>query len=132
MKSKIIEYYNNKHIESISKSRKIQPFRVGDTIDVKTITSDSDTKRIQSFEGVVIAKRNRSISSSFIVRKISYGEGINKKFMLYSPNIKEIKVIRHGSVRRAKLYFLNALRGKAARIKEKITQKKVLNNSYTN
>lgn len=101
----------------------VPAFRTGDTIVVNVKIKEGDRERIQAFEGIVIAKHNAGISSSFTVRKISYGEGVERVFPLHSPFVDSIKLIRQGKVRRAKLYYLRALRGKAARIKEKLKKK---------
>ena len=95
-------------------------FSPGDTITVQVKVKEGDRERLQAYEGVVIAKKNRGINSSFTVRKISHGEGVERVFQTHSPSIGEIKVIRKGSVRRAKLYYLRERSGKSARIKEKI------------
>ena len=100
--------------------RKIPEFVPGDTVIVKVTVVEGDKKREQAYEGVVIAKRNRGLNSSFIVRKISSGEGVERTFQLYSPSLASIEVKRRGDVRRAKLYYLRGLTGKAARIKEKL------------
>ncbi|MES2215166.1 MAG: 50S ribosomal protein L19 [Pseudomonadota bacterium] len=97
----------------------IPDFVAGDTVKVNVRIIEGANERIQAYEGVVIARRNAAVNSSFVVRKISHGEGVERKFMLYSPIVQSIQVIRHGDVRRAKLYYLRNLRGKAARIKEK-------------
>lgn len=104
-------------------SREIPEFAPGDTIVVQVKVKEGDRERLQAFEGVVIAKKNRGINSSFTVRKISSGEGVERVFQTYSPLVAEIKVKRRGDVRRAKLYYMRDLRGKAARIKEKIKSK---------
>src|SRR5256714_13657755 len=101
--------------------KKIPDFSPGDTVIVKVVVVEGDKKREQSYEGVVIAKRNRGLNSSFIVRKISSGEGVERTFQTYSPSIAAIEVKRKGEVRRAKLYYLRGLTGKAARIREKLT-----------
>lgn len=95
-------------------------FSPGDTIVVQVKVKEGDRERLQAFEGVVIAKRNRGINSAFTVRKISHGEGVERVFQTHSPMIGEIKVKRRGKVRQAKLYYLRGLTGKAARIKEKL------------
>ncbi|MBI80027.1 MAG: 50S ribosomal protein L19 [Pseudomonadota bacterium] len=95
-------------------------FSPGDTITVQVKVKEGDRERLQAYEGVVIAKKNRGINSSFTVRKISHGEGVERVFQTHSPSIGEIKVKRKGSVRRAKLYYLRERSGKSARIKEKI------------
>jgi large subunit ribosomal protein L19 len=101
-------------------NRKIPDFGPGDTVIVKVTVVEGDKKREQAYEGVVIAKRNRGLNSNFIVRKISSGEGVERTFQLYSPGIASIEVKRKGDVRRAKLYYLRGLTGKAARIREKL------------
>ena len=101
-------------------NRKIPTFAPGDTVVVKVQVVEGDKKREQAYEGVVIAKRNRGLNSSFIVRKISSGEGVERTFQLYAPSIASIEVKRKGDVRRAKLYYLRGLTGKAARIREKL------------
>ena len=100
--------------------RKIPVFAAGDTVIVKVQVVEGDKKREQAYEGVVIAKRNRGLNSSFIVRKISSGEGVERTFQMYSPSVASIEVKRKGDVRRAKLYYLRGLTGKAARIREKL------------
>jgi large subunit ribosomal protein L19 len=102
-------------------NRKIPVFAPGDTVIVKVTVVEGDKKRDQSYEGVVIAKRNRGLNSNFIVRKISSGEGVERTFQTYSPALSSIEVKRKGDVRRAKLYYLRGLTGKAARIREKLT-----------
>jgi large subunit ribosomal protein L19 len=109
-----------RQIETEQMTREIPPFAPGDTVVVQVKVKEGNRKRLQAFEGVVIAKRNRGLNSSFTVRKISYGEGVERVFQTYSPVIHDIKVKRRGSVRQAKLYYLRGLRGKAARIKEKL------------
>jgi len=101
--------------------RKIPEFAPGDTVVVKVVVVEGDKKREQSYEGVVIAKRNRGLNSNFIVRKISSGEGVERTFQTYAPSLASIEVKRKGDVRRAKLYYLRGLTGKAARIREKLT-----------
>ena len=101
--------------------RKIPTFAPGDTVVVKVQVVEGDKKREQAYEGVVIAKRNRGLNSSFIVRKISSGEGVERTFQTYSPSLASIEVKRKGDVRRAKLYYLRGLTGKAARIREKLS-----------
>ncbi|MBL1260284.1 MAG: 50S ribosomal protein L19 [Thiotrichaceae bacterium] len=109
-----------KQIEEEQMGREVPPFAPGDTIEVKVRVKEGERERLQAFTGVVIAKRNRGLNSAFTVRKISYGEGVERVFQTYSPNVQDITVIRRGDVRRAKLYYLRNLRGKAARIKEKL------------
>jgi len=107
------------HEEIARLGRKIPQFAPGDTVIVKVNVVEGDKKREQAYEGVVIAKRNRGLNSSFIVRKISSGEGVERTFQTYSPAIASIEVKRKGEVRRAKLYYLRGLTGKAARITER-------------
>ena len=108
--------------EEITRLNKTIPeFAPGDTVIVSVKVVEGTRKRVQAFEGVVIAKRNRSLNSSFIVRKISNGEGVERTFQLYSPLIATIEVKRRGDVRRAKLYYLRSRSGKSARIKEKLS-----------
>ena len=107
-------------IESARMTRKVPDFNPGDTVIVQVKVKEGDRERAQAYEGVVIAKSNRGLNSSFTVRKISHGEGVERVFQTYSPAISEIEVKRRGSVRRAKLYYLRDLSGKAARIEEKV------------
>jgi large subunit ribosomal protein L19 len=100
--------------------KKVPEFNPGDTIVVNVKVKEGTRERTQAFEGVVIAKRNRGINSSFTVRKVSHGEGVERVFQSHSPSIDSVKVKRRGDVRRAKLYYLRNLQGKAARIKEKL------------
>ncbi len=109
-----------KEIEAEQLKKDIPEFNPGDTVVVQVKVKEGDRERLQAFEGVVIAKRNRGLNSAFTVRKISYGEGVERVFQTHSPLIHDIKVKRRGDVRRAKLYYLRNLTGKAARIKEKI------------
>ncbi len=110
-------------IESEAMQKKIPDFAQGDTVVVQVKVKEGNRERLQAFEGNVIAKRNRGINSSFTVRKISYGVGVERVFQTYSPLISEIQVKRRGKVRRAKLYYLRGLTGKAARIKEKLSKR---------
>lgn len=107
-------------LEAEQMTRKVPAFGAGDTVFVEVKVKEGDRERMQAFEGVVIAKRNRGLNSTFTVRKISHGEGVERVFQTYSKSLGDIKVKRHGDVRRAKLYYLRDRRGKAARIKEKI------------
>jgi large subunit ribosomal protein L19 len=113
--------------EEIARLGKVIPnFAPGDTVIVSVNVVEGDKKRVQAFEGVVIAKRNKSLNSSFIVRKMSSGEGVERTFQTYSPSIASIEVKRRGDVRRAKLYYLRDRSGKSARIKEKLAPRKVV------
>jgi large subunit ribosomal protein L19 len=113
--SKIIEA-----IEQEQMNKEFPEFSPGDTVIVQVKVREGTRERLQAFEGIVIAKRNRGLNSSFTVRKISHGEGVERVFQTYSPVVDSIKVKRRGDVRRAKLYYLRGRTGKAARIKEKI------------
>ena len=106
-------------IEAERMTRKVPDFKPGDTVVVQVKVVEGDRERVQAYEGVVIAIKNRGSNSSFTVRKISHGEGVERVFQTHSPSISDISVKRRGNVRRAKLYYLRGLRGKAAKIKEK-------------
>ena len=114
----LIETLEKEEIARLGKT--IPSFAPGDTVVVNVNVVEGERKRVQAFEGVVIAKRNRGLNSSFIVRKISAGEGVERTFQAYSPTIASIEVKRRGAVRRAKLYYLRDRSGKSARIKEKL------------
>ena len=120
---KNIEDINKAAIQKLTANKKITEFSPGDTIKVGVKIVEGKRERIQYFEGVCIAKKNRDLNSSFTVREISFGEGVERTFALYSPNVASIKVIRSGKVRRAKLYYLRDRTGKSARIAEKIRKK---------
>lgn len=119
--SNIIDEIEKEQIEGANRSP--NDFAPGDTVTVNVWVKEGNRERIQAFEGVVIAKRKRGLNSSFTVRKVSHGEGVERVFQLYSPVIESVKVKRRGDVRRAKLYFLRERQGKAARIKEKVSTK---------
>jgi len=120
---KTIEEINQSNVKKILAEKKIPEFFPGDIIKVGVRITEGKRERIQYFEGVCIAKKNRDINSSFTIRKISFGEGVERTFALYSPIIGSIQVIRSGKVRRAKLYYLRDRTGKSARIVEKIKKK---------
>ena len=120
---KTIEEINQSNVKKITSEKKIPEFFPGDIIKIGVRITEGKRDRIQYFEGVCIAKKKRSINSSFTVRKISFGEGVERTFALYSPIVNSIKVIRSGKVRRAKLYYLRDRTGKSARIAEKIRKK---------
>ena len=120
---KNIEEINQEIVKKILSKKKIPEFFPGDTLKIGVRISEGKRERVQYFEGVCIAKKNRDINSSFTVRKISFGEGVERTFALYSPIIGSIKVVRSGKVRRAKLYYLRDRKGKSARISEKIKKK---------
>ncbi|MEW7976484.1 MAG: 50S ribosomal protein L19 [Candidatus Sedimenticola endophacoides] len=107
-------------LEAEQMNREVPDFGPGDTVVVQVKVIEGDRERLQAYEGVVIAKRNRGLNSAFTVRKISHGEGVERVFQAYSPTVANIQVKRRGDVRRAKLYYLRGLTGKKARIKEKI------------
>jgi large subunit ribosomal protein L19 len=107
-------------IESEQMTRQVPAFAPGDTVVVQVKVKEGSRERLQAFEGVVIAKSNRGLNSSFTVRKVSHGEGVERVFQTYSPAVHDVLVKRRGRVRRAKLYYLRALRGNAARIKERV------------
>jgi len=117
---KNIEEINKENVKKILTKKKIPEFFAGDTVKVGVRIVEGKKERIQYFEGVCIAKKNRNINSSFTVRKISFGEGVERTFALYSPIVGSIKVIRSGKVKKAKLYYLRDRKGKSARITEKI------------
>ena len=120
---KTIEEINKHNVTKILSEKKIPQFYPGDVVKVGVRITEGKKERIQYFEGVCIAKKNRDLNSSFTVRKISFGEGVERTFALYSPNVENIKVVRSGKVRRAKLYYLRDRKGKSARIAEKIKKK---------
>ena len=111
-----IEAFDAKHLKA---SEEIPDFRPGDTVDVNVKIQEGNNSRIQTFTGVVIARQGAGVRETFIVRKISFGTGVERRFPLHAPTIDPIKVVRRGKVRRAKLYYLRNLRGKAARIAER-------------
>ena len=116
----IVEKISQDQIDKVVESRPIPEFGPGDTLKVHVKVVEGTRERVQIFEGVCIARKADSINSNFTVRKISYGEGVERVFPLYSPRIDQIEVVRRGRVRRAKLYYLRGRRGKSARIAEKI------------
>lgn len=113
-----------KELEAEQMNREVPTFGSGDTVSVSVRVKEGNRERLQAFEGVVIAKRNRGLNSAFTLRKTTHGEGVERVFQTYSPQIAEIKVKRRGDVHQAKLYHLRGLTGKAARIKEKLNTKK--------
>ena len=119
----LIQVLEQEEMARLTAGKTIPEFRAGDTVIVSVNVVEGSRKRVQAFEGVVIARRNRGINSSFIVRKISSGEGVERSFQTYSPTIASIVVKRHGDVRRAKLYYRRERSGKAARIKERLVRK---------
>jgi large subunit ribosomal protein L19 len=107
-------------VAKLAETSKLPDFRPGDTVKVNVKVVEGDRERVQAFEGVCIARKNAGLNSSFTVRKISYGEGVERIFPLYSPRLTSVEVVRSGDVRRAKLYYLRGRRGKAARISERV------------
>lgn len=119
----LIQQLEQEELQRVLGDKTIPDFAPGDTVVVNVNVVEGNRKRVQAYEGVVIAKRNRGLNSSFIVRKISSGEGVERTFQTYSPQLASITVKRRGDVRRAKLYYLRNLSGKKARIKEKLVRK---------
>jgi large subunit ribosomal protein L19 len=115
----IIQTYEAEEVARLTALRAVPAFAPGDTVRVSVKVVEGERTRVQAYEGVCIARSNKGLNSNFTVRKISYGEGVERVFPLYSPTISEIEVIRRGDVRRAKLYYLRGRRGKSARIAEK-------------
>ena len=120
----VIQQLEQEQVAALSAQRKVPEFAPGDTLKVNVKVVEGTRERIQAFEGVCIARSNAGLNSAFTVRKISYGEGVERIFPLYSPRIDSIEVLRRGDVRRAKLYYLRGLTGKAARITEKRDDRK--------
>jgi len=121
----LIQILEQEEIDRLSGGKPTPDFAAGDTVVVNVNVVEGSRKRVQAYEGVVIARRNRGLNSAFTVRKISSGEAVERTFQLYSPQIASIEVKRRGDVRRAKLYYLRKLSGKAARIKEKLVRRNV-------
>jgi large subunit ribosomal protein L19 len=121
----LIQEIEKEQLEKLSAGREIPEFGPGDTVIVNVKVKEGERTRVQAYEGVCIGRQGGGIHQSFTVRKISYGEGVERVFPLYSPMIDTIKVVRHGKVRRAKLYYLRGLRGKSARIVEKKQERQV-------
>jgi large subunit ribosomal protein L19 len=117
----LIQQLEQEQIARLTANKAIPEFAPGDTLKVNVRIVEGDRERVQAFEGICIGRRNAGVSSSFTVRKISYGEGVERKFPLYSPTIESIEILKRGHVRRAKLYYLRDLQGKAARIRERTT-----------
>ena len=115
----LLQKIEQQNLEKLKEITKVVDFSIGDTVRVHYKVVEGTRERIQAYEGVCIARRNAGINSSFTVRKISYGEGVERVFPLYSPRIESVECVRRGEVRRAKLYYLRNLRGKAARITER-------------
>ena len=120
----LVTEFEQEQIKILTAGKSLPNFKAGDTVRVSVRVLDGASERIQNYEGVVIAKRNRGVTSSFMVRKVSYGQGVERRFMTYSPIIHSVEVLKRGIVRRSKLFYLRQLSGKAARIKEKIVYTK--------
>jgi large subunit ribosomal protein L19 len=121
--SNLIQQLEQEEIARLTKDKPLPDFAPSDTVVVQVKVKEGSRERLQAYEGVVIAKRNRGLNSSFIVRKISSGEGVERTFQTYSPLVASIEIKRRGDVRRAKLYYLRSRSGKSARIKEKLDHK---------
>ena len=121
--SNLLNQFETEQMSKLNEGKKYDKFSYGDTVRVNVKIVEGNAERIQAFEGVCIAIRNRGLHSSFVVRKISHNTGVERRFPLYSPRIDSIVTVKRGVVRRAKLYYMRNLRGKAARIREKITVK---------
>ncbi|WP_339855047.1 50S ribosomal protein L19 [uncultured Nisaea sp.] len=117
----IVQQIEKEQVEKLSSERPVPEFGPGDTVRVNVRVVEGTRERVQAYEGVCIARKNDGLNSAFTVRKISYGEGVERVFPLYSPRLDSIEVVRRGKVRRAKLYYLRGRRGKSARIAEKNT-----------
>lgn len=116
----IIEQINKDHVAQLLSTKSIPEFTPGDTVRVFVKVKEGDKSRLQAYEGVCIARKNAGVNSSFTVRKISFGEGVERIFPLYAPVVDRVEVVRHGKVRRAKLYYLRTRRGRSARIAEEV------------
>ena len=116
----IVQALNKEQMDKLASAKRLDDFAPGDTVKVNVRIVEGNTERTQAFEGVCIARKNRGLQSSFTVRKISHGEGVERVFPLYSPRVESVERVRRGDVRRAKLYYLRGLTGKAARIREKM------------
>lgn len=115
----LLQKIEQRQLEKLKANAKVAEFGIGDTVRVNVKVVEGSRERVQAYEGVCIARKNAGSNSSFTVRKISYGEGVERVFPLYSPRLESIETVRRGAVRRSKLYYLRALRGKAARITER-------------
>ena len=117
----LVEKFENKQLAALAEKKTVPEFGAGDTVRVNVKVVEGTTERMQAYEGVCIARRNGGLNSSFTVRKMSFGEGVERVFPLYSPRLESIELVRRGSVRRAKLYYMRDRRGKSARIAERTT-----------
>lgn len=128
----LLEKFEQEQIQKLTGGKQHPEFSPGDVVRVNVRIVEGANERIQAFEGVCIGRKNRGLNSAFTVRKISHGEGVERTFPLYSPRIESVTLVRRGAVRRAKLYYLRDLRGKAARISEKLDYKLLANNDTGN
>jgi large subunit ribosomal protein L19 len=115
----LLQKIERKNLETLKSASKVDDFGIGDTVVVNVKVIEGSRERVQAYEGVCIARKNAGVNSSFTVRKISYGEGVERVFPLYSPRLESIELVRRGAVRRSKLYYLRSRRGKSARITER-------------
>src|SRR5277367_4653929 len=115
----LLQKIEQKNLEKLKSTAKVSEFSIGDTVIVNVKVIEGTRERVQAYEGVCIARKNAGVNSSFTVRKISYGEGVERVFPLYSPRLESVELVRRGSVRRSKLYYLRSRRGKSARITER-------------
>ncbi len=115
----LLQKIEQKNLEKLKEAAKVAEFGIGDTVRVNVKVVEGSRERVQAYEGVCIARKNAGVNSSFTVRKISYGEGVERVFPLYSPRLESVVLVRRGTVRRSKLYYLRSLRGKSARITER-------------
>lgn len=120
----LLEKYAAKQIAQLNTKKSLKKFRAGDTVKVSVRIVEGANERSQAFEGIVLRKKNRALGSTFTVKKMSNGEGVERTFMLYSPRVEKIEVVKRGKVQRAKLYYMRDLQGKAARIEEKMERYK--------
>lgn len=116
----LLQKLNQEHVDKLKESKRLDSFSPGDTVRVNVRIIEGNAERVQAFEGICIGRKNRGLQSAFTVRKISHGEGVERVFPLYSPRLESVECLRRGDVRRAKLYYLRGLTGKAARISEKM------------
>ena len=115
----LLQRIEQKNLNKLKETAKVSEFSIGDTVRVNVKVVEGTRERIQAYEGICIARKNAGVNSAFTVRKISYGEGVERVFPLYSPRLESVELVRRGAVRRSKLYYLRALRGKSARITER-------------
>ena len=129
MSANLLKQFEEAQIKKLAEGKEFPDFAPGDTVRVNVKIVEGATERVQAYEGICIARKNRGLQSSFTVRKISHGEGVERTFPLYSPRIESVVLVRRGDVRRAKLYYLRDLRGKKARIAEKVDYARLAENN---